>query len=250
MAIDQKIKKTSKSLTIKERLEFKIPFFSYQFQALIGLILGDGHINQQKSRAVSSGVSRVGNRTCNSRFQFAQTTAHSEYLFFVFNVLANLCSAKPFFYSKYHKVFKQYNNGYFFNTMTLPCFNYFRDIFYVDGIKIVPSNIYELLTPIGLAFWIMDDGTYHKRDHYLILCTDNFTHNDVYRLIYVLENKFHLSCRTERKGSSLRIAIKSKSMDTLRFLVKDHIHYSFLYKLGLNKDNLLSITATNIKSNN
>lgn len=28
----------------------------------------------------------------------------------------------------------------------------------VDGVKIVPSNISELLTPRALAYWIMDDG--------------------------------------------------------------------------------------------
>lgn len=257
----KKINTNAKKLTLEQRSKFKIPFGSYQFQALTGLLLGDGHISRQKSRAKTSsplpaaaaaafGGKGVGvalhskslTRSSNSRLMFAQSTVHTEYLFFVYNVLSNLCSAEPFFYQRYHKKFKQFYSGYFFNTLTLPCFNYFRDLFYVDGFKIVPLNIYDLLTPISLAFWIMDDGTYHQRDGYLILCTDNFIHSDVYRLIYVLENKFKLYCRTERKGLSLRIAIKSKSMDTLRFIVKDHIHYSFLYKLGLNRHNLLSIT--------
>lgn len=29
-------------------------------------------------------------------------------------------------------------------------------------IKIIPNNINELLTPIGLAYWIMDDGNFNK----------------------------------------------------------------------------------------
>ena len=36
--------------------------------------------------------------------------------------------------------------------MQLPCFNVFKDMFYVDNIKKIPSDIYELLTPKGLAF--------------------------------------------------------------------------------------------------
>lgn len=32
--------------------------------------------------------------------------------------------------------------GYFINTITLPCLNYFRDIFYEENLKIVPVNIY------------------------------------------------------------------------------------------------------------
>ena len=30
--------------------------------------------------------------------------------------------------------------------------------FYVNGQKVVPANIADILTPVGLAYWIMDDG--------------------------------------------------------------------------------------------
>jgi len=39
-----------------------------------------------------------------------------------------------------------------FTTMQLPCFNVFKEMFYTLNVKIVPNNIYELLTPKGLAF--------------------------------------------------------------------------------------------------
>lgn len=39
-----------------------------------------------------------------------------------------------------------------FNTYSLPCFNYYYDLFYVDKVKRVPFNIGELLTPLGLAY--------------------------------------------------------------------------------------------------
>ena len=48
-----------------------------------------------------------------------------------------------------------------FTTMQLPCFNKYRDLFYELKVKRVPDNIYELLTPRGLAFWLMDDGSRH-----------------------------------------------------------------------------------------
>jgi LAGLIDADG DNA endonuclease family len=41
--------------------------------------------------------------------------------------------------------------------MTIPIFNEFRDLFYPNGIKIVPKNIEDLLTVTGLAYWAMDD---------------------------------------------------------------------------------------------
>ncbi len=34
------------------------------------------------------------------------------------------------------------------------------NLFIVKEKKIVPSNIADLLTPVSLAYWIMDDGTF------------------------------------------------------------------------------------------
>ena len=36
--------------------------------------------------------------------------------------------------------------------MQLPCFNEFKELFYELNVKRVPDNIYEMLTPRGLAF--------------------------------------------------------------------------------------------------
>ena len=54
--------------------------------------------------------------------------------------------------------------------------------------KIVPSNIKDLLTPIGLAYWIMDDGDIQKKGLYLN--TYGFTPEDTLCLKITLENIF------------------------------------------------------------
>lgn len=53
----------------------------------------------------------------------------------------------------------------YFRTLALPCLNEYHDIFYKNKIKTIPKNLGELLTPVGLAYWIMDDGgiTTHKQ---------------------------------------------------------------------------------------
>jgi len=70
------------SLTLKHRSLFEIPTNSYQFQAFIGLLLGDGHIHKNRSKKNK----QTGKRTLNSRFQFAQSTIHSDYFFYVYNI--------------------------------------------------------------------------------------------------------------------------------------------------------------------
>jgi LAGLIDADG DNA endonuclease family len=44
-------------------------------------------------------------------------------------------------------------NSINFATLSLPCFNVYKDLFYnSENIKIVPLNIHKFLTPRGLAY--------------------------------------------------------------------------------------------------
>jgi hypothetical protein len=41
--------------------------------------------------------------------------------------------------------------GVQFFTRVLPCFTELHNLFYVNKVKIIPNNFYELLTPVALA---------------------------------------------------------------------------------------------------
>ena len=105
-------------------------------------------------------------------------------------------------------------------------------MFYVSNIKIVPNNIYELLTPRGLAFWIMDDGGRHGSGLHISVYA--FTNEDVDKLIFTLQDKFNLKCSIHynRKNKPC-IYIFKESMDNLVKLVKPYFINDMLYKLGL-----------------
>lgn len=77
--------------------------------------------------------------------------------------------------------------------MQLPCFNKYRELFY-DSIKknIVPENINDLLTPRGLAFLIMDDGS--RQGNGLHISVYGFSNTDVDKLMFTLQDKFNLKC--------------------------------------------------------
>lgn len=93
--------------------------------------------------------------------------------------------------------------------------------------------IYNLLTPVGLPYLIMGDGSYHKRDGYVILCTEGFTNADTLLLMSVLIDKFGLSCRIERHGESSRIVIRRESINLLRSLVLPHMIPEMKYRVGV-----------------
>jgi hypothetical protein len=56
----------------------------------------------------------------------------------------------------------------------------------------VPHNIYELLTPKGLVFWIMVVGS--KQVTGLHISVYAFNNEDVDKLMFTLQDKFNLKC--------------------------------------------------------
>lgn len=116
--------------------------------------------------------------------------------------------------------------------MQLTCFNEFRDLFYKLGKKTIPNNIYDLLTPAGLAFWIMDDGS--RQGEGVHISAYGFSEQDIDKLMFVLQDKFNLKCSIHyNKDNKPRIYLFKESMDSLKLLVSPYFIKEMLYKLGI-----------------
>lgn len=189
---------------------------------LVGILLGDAHIVRRSS-------------TGNSRLVYAQTAvAHKEYFDYVLSFFIAFCVKD---YKPQSRIIRDNRIGKIysaisFTTMQLPCFNVFRELFYLSNKKKVPENIYDLLTPRGLAFWIMDDGSRHGSGLHISVYA--FTNQDVDKLMFTLQDKFNLKCSIHyNKDKKPRIYIFKESMDNLISLVKPYFINKMLYKLGL-----------------
>ena len=127
-------------LSASERVLITIP--NDVKDILVDILLGDAHIVQRSP-------------TSNSRLVYAQTSIkHKEYFDYVFSFFISFC-VKNYIPQVRKSIESRTNNTYTalsFTTMQLPCFNIFREMFYKSNVKMVPDNIYELLTPKGLAF--------------------------------------------------------------------------------------------------
>jgi hypothetical protein len=132
---------------------------------------------------------------------------------------------------------------YHLRTRTHPIFTTLHSLWYKwdnaknKFIKIVPLNISELFSEISLAYWIMDDGYFdsHGRTQTIFLCTESFTKEECIILQSVLEKlgiKSTLKVR-DKINNIYRIRISKTSMHRVIYLVKQHMHKDFLYKLGI-----------------
>jgi len=186
---------------------------------IIGSLLGDLHINKQRN-------------SINSRLMFKQGFINEAYILHLYDLFKSYCGSGPKYSSSPHVRNGNINHSISFNTYSFPCFNYYRELFYMGGVKRIPLNIGELLTPVGLAYWAMDDGCKLKNN--FVLCTDSYTFSEVELLIKVLKDNFDLNCTyLIRNEDQYRIYIKVDSMGKFRSLVTQHFHSSMMYKLAV-----------------
>ena len=195
-------------------------------EVIVGSLLGDADI-ELRGRAI------------NGRFKIVQSTKYKDYFFMLFEIFSQFCSAP---YSSYNYLDSRTNKNYSsltLRTRSLPLFTEYYKLFYLNGVKVIPNNIGDLLTPLGLAHWIMQDGSYHKVSKGVVLCTDSFKkgYAEIELLISVLQTKFNLICTIQKAPSKnsnrFRIYISAKSLPILRILVQSHFHPTMLYKLGI-----------------
>ena len=220
---------SSSELSKEQLSKFLIP--STVWEVITGELLGDGYISYDP----------LNKPLINGRLEF---TFAAKILYYVnylkFNVLASICtSSNPTPWPNSQLEGKE-PRQYWFSTKRLPAITNLYQLWYklIDSkfIKVLPFNIEELLTPIALAHWIMGDGYF--TDGSLKLCTDNFTKDEVLRLIEVLYAKFGIKAtinqRTNSNGAiKWRIRISRLSMDKLISLVRPYVISEMLYKLGL-----------------
>lgn len=196
---------------------------------LIGTILGDASIYKTKDAAYIT---------------FEQNILKQDYLLSLYILFESYAKNPPKIYKRVDKRYNKENSSIYFRTQNLLIFNEFADIFLTETDngklkKIIPKNIYDLLTPIGLAILICDDGMAVKKKGItagVTLCTDSFTFEEVLILKSVLENKFGFKCSIHTKRGAntyYRIYVSKISMPLLIPLVSQHMHSSMLYKIGL-----------------
>ena len=208
-----------KYLTNAERLSFTLtPVLK---DIIVGLSLGDLYIRKQK----------LGK---NPGLLFEQGLIHLEYLNHLYGLFESYCPSVPVTSNRLpHKATGKVHARVTFQTYSLPCFKELHELFYSLGKKIVPANIGDLLTPLGLAYWICDDGSFHKSRQSVTLCTNSFTLEEVTLLAKTLNDKWDLKCAVHKSRDGFVIYISSKSLSILQNFLKDTMPSMMLYKIGL-----------------
>jgi ubiquinol-cytochrome c reductase cytochrome b subunit len=176
-----------------------------------------------------------GNKLNSVRFQIEQSiinTAYIHYLTLHFYHLGYCARPIPFLVKK--NIENKFN--YRLTLFTFTNLTWIHEAFYKkvkgDTIKKIPYFISEYLTPRGLAYWIMDDGSFMKGQG-ISIATNCFTYKDFKFIALVLTNKFNLKTSVVKTGklNQWRISIWKRSMPELIKIVSPYFIPEMIYKL-------------------
>lgn len=203
-----------------------------QKSIIIGTLLGDGYIYKD----------RFGFHY----LEVKHSDAQKDYVFWMHKKL------KPFSSGLEPKQ-RRDNYQWRFTTKSNNDLVELRNLFYPEGIKIVPKNIPKLLIdPLSLAVWYMDDGSldFRPKSHFAFsLKTNAFKLKECRLLSKVLKENFGLEtsvqypiCRGKRYP---QIYIGKQGRDKFIKLIDQYIIPCFQYKLPqyrtLQRLNLLKV---------
>jgi hypothetical protein len=194
-----------------------MPMTNRQEAIITGLLLGDGHL-EKNGRYV--------------RLKVDQALKHSDYVNWLYNELKNLVPARPVIIEENDKRTRKLYRRLHFATYSNAELKKWRDAFYVNRRKVIPSKIRSILkSKISLAIWLMDDG-YKRNDCAAIrLNTDAFKFSEQQGLIKCLQKNFKIKSHLHKKGKWFNIYIPKGEAKEFSRLVEPYILPSFRHKL-------------------
>ncbi len=122
---------------------------------------------------------------------------------------------------------------YAFNTISHPYLLELHNICYSTGKKDISAEWCNLVTPLSLAVWYMDDGSINKRYKTIVLCTNSFSREGQTLLIDLLSNRFGVEAVLEpRRNNQTVLRINASQRYRFLDLVSPYIVDCMSYKLG------------------
>lgn len=187
---------------------------------ITGSLLGCGQAKKKKN---GSGT----------RVSFFEEAKHVSYLLWLHNQIASAgyCSTiTPRIGKKLGKGGKLLKTIRF-STFSYTSFDWIHNIWYTEGVKVIPKSLGNHLTPLALAILIMDSGV--KVSGGLRLITSSFSYSDLLFLVQVLYNNFEIKASIQSTGVSSRytVYIGKEYMTQLRDIVSPYIIKEMKYKL-------------------
>ena len=201
-----------------ENRKKKLRLNKKQRSILVGMLLGDGHLETQ-------------NQGKTYRLKVEHSTKQREYVDWLYEQFKDFVRGVP--YTKLRYLAGKTFTSYGFTTYSLGLFRFYAQQFYEGQRKVMPKLIKKLLNPLALAVWFMDDGSFKSVHHrtYIIHAL-GYKEEDLELVKNVLQENFGIDAKLHRQYNRWRLYIASSSAKRFQQLVDPYVMPSMKYKLG------------------
>jgi len=194
-----------------------------QKSVIIGSLLGDGTM-------------RTGKKAKNANLKIEHGLEQKEYVGWKYDILKPFVFTEPKISYRYRENSKKYLKSWWFRTIRHPILTRIYNQFYLgegyrNGRKIVPSEIKNNLSPLALAVWIMDDGSYSGGK--IDISTYSFLLPEIRFLQECLRDKFRIEGLFYKdRDKGYRMYFSKQETDKLIRVIRPYIIPSMEYKIG------------------
>jgi recombination protein RecA len=189
-----------------------------QLQVVLGGLMGDGSVSPKREHANGAGIK--------SRFRFGHGPKQDDYAMWK----AGLLEGVPLSISPHSK------GGLMVETTPMAELDVLREAVYVGGKKVFSWDYLKELTPLALAIWYLDDGSFATRRKdgsagRSDICVQAMDSGTRKRLVSHLNDSFGLSCKLIDRAGKAVIIFDRDGTEALHDLVAPHVPESMEYKL-------------------
>ena len=209
------------------RLQSSFP--SHQFDVIIGSLLGDARL-ECRSIGLRSPIT--------ARLRVHHGEKQKEYVFWKHEILKSLVLKGPKEITWDNPKRSLHEISWYFHTRSLEELGIIHHSFYKDGVKILPENIFDLLTPQMIAVWFMDDGS--NVGGGFTLNTHGFSSEEQMRIINHLKYRYFIHATLVKDRTKFKIGIGRNDRDKFAEIVRPFIIPSMSYKIDNPRNDLIA----------
>ena len=196
-----------------------VPFTQRQKDIALGSLLGDAYLRPSNKSKTSFSLS------------FTHGEKQKAYLDWKKAEFQNFVIQQS--YQKNQRNFHGNKPTFAFSTISVPYLSELHKLCYPNGKKDVSPAWCDLLSPLSLAVWYMDDGSINKRYKTIVLCTNSFSMEGQHALMDCLRSRFGVQAVLEpRRNGQYVLRINASQRYRFFELVAPHIPDCMSYKLG------------------
>ncbi len=195
-------------------------FPSCQLDMIVGSLLGDASLECRSN-------GKRGSIT--ARFRAHHGDKQKEYIFWKYSILQDLTSREPrkIVWENPKRSLREVS--WYFHTKSLEELGVFYELFYPNKKKILPENVFQLLTPRSLAIWFMDDGTHTGAG--MIINSHSFSKKEQEKIRHFFESRYGIITDIVKDREKWKIIIKNKNKDTFIHIIKPFLIPTMKYKI-------------------